>query len=73
MRLVLTEYIQLKPVLAVATLLLKQLGWYEEGHLSMRNGYTWIALLYSASLSADRHVCIPGTICAHGILAVFPA
>ena len=70
---VLTEYIQFKPVFAVATLLLKQFGWYEEGHLSVRNGYTWVALLYSALLGADRHVCILGTLCTHGVLAVFPA
>ncbi|CCU99988.1 unnamed protein product [Malassezia sympodialis ATCC 42132] len=41
------EYVQIKPVLAVATVLLKMYGKYQDGRLHVSNGYTWIAMLYS--------------------------
>lgn len=44
------EYVQIKPVLAVATVLLKIYGKYQDGRLHVSNGYTWIAMLYSMYL-----------------------
>ncbi|WFD40063.1 uncharacterized protein MJAP1_003045 [Malassezia japonica] len=35
-----------EPILAVATVVLKILGKYQDGRLNVQNGYTWIALLY---------------------------
>ncbi|WFD22927.1 Cytochrome b-c1 complex subunit 7 [Malassezia equina] len=43
----LCQYVQIKPVLAVATVLLKIYGKYQDGRLHVSNGYTWIAMLYS--------------------------
>lgn len=48
------EYVQFKPLLAVATVILKALGRYEDGRLNVQNGYTWIALLYSTSCRGLR-------------------
>lgn len=41
------EYVQLKPVIAFATVLCKITGNYIEGRLRVNNGYTWIAFTYS--------------------------
>ncbi|EST08982.1 Organic solute transporter Ost-alpha [Kalmanozyma brasiliensis GHG001] len=44
------QYVQVKPVLAVATLLLKAAGKYEEGKISPTNGYTWVSFTYNVSV-----------------------
>lgn len=41
------QYVQIKPILAIATVFLKIYGKYEDGHLHLKNGYTWIAIVYS--------------------------
>ena len=47
-----TEYVQIKPILAIITVVLKSLGKYEEGKISPSNGYTWVSFTYSKSFLA---------------------
>ncbi|KAJ1020517.1 hypothetical protein NDA13_005833 [Ustilago tritici] len=44
------QYVQVKPVLAVATLVLKAAGKYGEGKISPTNGYTWVSFAYNVSV-----------------------
>lgn len=44
------QYVQVKPVLAVATLILKAAGKYQEGKISPKNGYTWVSFTYNVSV-----------------------
>ncbi|KAI3625301.1 hypothetical protein CBS9595_000662 [Malassezia furfur] len=44
------QYVQFKPILAIATVILKFIGKYEDGRLGLENGYTWISLLYNVSV-----------------------
>ena len=44
------QYVQVKPILALVTVLLKVLGEYHEGHLQPQSGYTWTALVYNVSV-----------------------
>ncbi|PWY98753.1 DUF300-domain-containing protein [Testicularia cyperi] len=44
------QYVQIKPVLAIATLLLKSVGKYEDGKISPSNGYTWVSFTYNVSV-----------------------
>ncbi|CEH18750.1 Predicted seven transmembrane receptor-rhodopsin family [Ceraceosorus bombacis] len=44
------QYVQVKPVLAVATVFLKITGHYEEGKLSWTNGYTYVSFVYNFSV-----------------------
>lgn len=44
------QYVQVKPVLALATLILKAAGKYEEGKISASNGYTWVSFTYNVSV-----------------------
>lgn len=58
---------QLKPILAFATILLKFYGTYRDGFLKVNNGYTWIALCYSTWFGVsrqltDRLLSVPRTV-----------
>lgn len=45
-----SEYVQLKPILAISTLILKVLGKYNEGDLRAGSGYLYISIVYNASI-----------------------
>lgn len=45
-----SEYVQVKPILAVATLILKATGTYKEGSLSWSSGYLYVSIVYNASI-----------------------
>lgn len=44
------QYVQIKPILAVSTIILKSIGRYEEGALEAGNGYTYVSTVYSKYL-----------------------
>ncbi|CAO3565166.1 unnamed protein product [Mortierella alpina] len=44
------QYVYVKPVLAAITMLLKSNGAYNDGSLSLKSGYFWIAFIYNLSV-----------------------
>lgn len=44
------QYVQVKPALAVLTVVLKSFGKYDEGKLAVSNGYTWVSIVYNFSV-----------------------
>ncbi|UZJ51936.1 hypothetical protein CBS101457_001256 [Exobasidium rhododendri] len=44
------QYVQIKPILAVLTVVLKSFGKYHDGKLAVNNGYTWISATYNISV-----------------------
>ncbi|EPQ28518.1 uncharacterized protein PFL1_03821 [Pseudozyma flocculosa PF-1] len=44
------QYVQIKPILAILTVLLKSIGKYGDGKISPSNGYTWISFTYNVSV-----------------------
>ncbi|PWN49784.1 DUF300-domain-containing protein [Violaceomyces palustris] len=44
------QYVQIKPVLAILTVVLKSVGKYGDGRLSFSNGYTYVSLTYNISV-----------------------
>ncbi|THH13905.1 hypothetical protein EW146_g6366 [Bondarzewia mesenterica] len=44
------QYVQVKPLLAVATLILKAVGKFNEGDLRADSGYLYISIIYNASI-----------------------
>ncbi|TBU57283.1 organic solute transporter Ostalpha-domain-containing protein [Dichomitus squalens] len=44
------QYVQLKPLLAIATIVLKALGKYNEGDLAAGSGYLYISIVYNFSI-----------------------
>lgn len=65
------EYVQIKPILAIATVFLKIYGKYEDGHLHLKNGYTWIAIVYNFSVFVALYALTVFWICLHTELAPF--
>ncbi|WFD30092.1 hypothetical protein MSPP1_001106 [Malassezia sp. CBS 17886] len=65
------QYVQLKPILAVATVLLKIAGHYQDGRLNVQNGYTWIALLYNISVFIAIYSLTMFWVCLHKELEPF--
>ncbi|EJD01357.1 DUF300-domain-containing protein, partial [Fomitiporia mediterranea MF3/22] len=44
------QYVEVKPVLAAATLILKAAGKYNEGHFRADSGYLYISIVYNVSI-----------------------
>jgi hypothetical protein len=44
------EYVQVKPLLVVATIVLKATGTYQEGRFAWDSGYTYISVVYNTSI-----------------------
>ncbi|PWN37604.1 DUF300-domain-containing protein, partial [Meira miltonrushii] len=44
------QYVQIKPILAILTVVLKSVGKYDDGKLAWDNGYTWVSVTYNFSV-----------------------
>jgi hypothetical protein len=49
------QYAWLKPVLAVATIIMKSTGVYQEGVLAPTSGYLWVGILYNVSVTVSLY------------------
>jgi hypothetical protein len=65
------EYVQVKPVLAIATLILKALGLYQEGNFSASSGYLYISVIYNASICLSLYCLATFWLCVHEDLKDF--
>lgn len=45
------QYVWMKPLLAVATIIMKATGSYKEGYLGLTSGYLWSGLIYNVSVT----------------------
>ena len=45
-----TEYVQIKPALAIATMILKTIGKFNEGDFRANSGYLHVSIIYNASI-----------------------
>lgn len=45
-----TEYVQIKPLLALASLIMKATGTYNEGDFRARSGYLYVSIVYNVSI-----------------------
>ena len=44
------EYVQVKPILAIVTIILKAVGKYNEGDLRANSGYLYVSVVYNFSI-----------------------
>ncbi|KAF8335120.1 DUF300 domain-containing protein [Amanita rubescens] len=44
------QYVQVKPILAAATLILKACGWYHDGDFRANSGYLYVSIVYNVSI-----------------------
>ena len=49
------QYAYLKPILAVATIIMKSTGTYQEGYLGLTSGYLWSGILYNISITLSLY------------------
>ena len=45
-----TEYVQVKPILVLATTIFKATGTYHEGEFKVTSGYTYVSIVYNISI-----------------------
>ena len=62
---------QIKPILAVATVILKILGKYNEGDLRANSGYLYISIVYNASICLALYCLAIFWMCVHEDLKPF--
>ncbi|GAA6056584.1 hypothetical protein NBRC10513_001056 [Rhodotorula toruloides] len=49
------QYVQIKPILAAATVILKATGTYNDGALRKDSGYTYVSIVYNLSVSLSLY------------------
>ena len=57
------QYAYLKPILAVATIVMKLTGTYQEGYLGLTSGYLWSGILYNVSITLSLYALAMFWIC----------
>ena len=49
------QYAWLKPILGIATIVMKSTGVYQEGYLGLTSGYLWAGILYNVSVTLSLY------------------
>lgn len=65
------QYAYLKPILSIATIVLKLTDTYQEGYLGLTSGYLWVGILYNASVSLSLYSLAMFWVCMHQDLKPF--
>ncbi|KAJ6564443.1 organic solute transporter Ostalpha-domain-containing protein [Mycena capillaripes] len=65
------QYVQVKPVLAVATLILKAVGKYNEGTLRANSGYLYVSIVYNTSICLSLYCLAVFWMCVNDDLKPF--
>ncbi|KAK2776859.1 DUF300 domain-containing protein [Colletotrichum kahawae] len=65
------QYAWLKPVLALATVIMKATGTYQEGYISAESGYFWSSLIYNISVTLSLYCLGLFWVCMHNDLVPF--
>jgi hypothetical protein len=65
------QYVQVKPVLAVASLIMKATGTYHEGDFRARSGYLYVSIVYNVSICLALYCLAVFWMCVSGDLKPF--
>ncbi|GAA5958399.1 hypothetical protein JCM21900_002182 [Sporobolomyces salmonicolor] len=65
------QYVQLKPILAATTVVLKATGTYKDGSLSRDSGYTYVSIAYNLSVSISLYCLAMFWVTTHDDLQPF--
>lgn len=49
------QYAWLKPILGIATIIMKSTGIYQEGYLGLTSGYLWSGIIYNVSVTVSLY------------------
>ncbi|KAF9255407.1 DUF300-domain-containing protein [Marasmius fiardii PR-910] len=59
------QYVQVKPILAIVTMILKALNKYNEGDLRANSGYLYISIVYNFSICLSLYCLAMFWVCVH--------
>ena len=65
------QYTWLRPLLAVAIVIMKATGTYQEGYIGLRSGYFWSGLIYNISITVCLYALALFWICMSEDLQLF--
>ena len=65
------QYAYLKPILSVATIVLKLTNTYQEGYIGLSSGYLWTGILYNVSITISLYSLAMFWVCMSADLAPF--
>lgn len=65
------QYAYLKPVLAVATIVMKSTNTYQEGYIGLGSGYLWSGIIYNISITLCLYALAMFWVCMSEDLAPF--
>jgi hypothetical protein len=65
------QYAWLKPVLALASIIMKATGTYQEGYIGLSSGYLWTGIVYNLSVTISLYSLAMFWVCLHDDLAPF--
>ncbi|CAE6458897.1 unnamed protein product [Rhizoctonia solani] len=65
------QYVQVKPILAAITLILKALGKYREGAFRVDAGYLYVSIVYNASICLSLYCLAMFWVCVNNDLKAF--
>ncbi|KAJ3712762.1 DUF300 domain-containing protein [Lentinula guzmanii] len=68
---ILAEYVQVKPILAIATMALKACGKFNEGDLRANSGYLYVSIIYNVSICLSLYCLAMFWICVNDDLKPF--
>ncbi|GAD92411.1 hypothetical protein AOR_1_496014 [Paecilomyces variotii No. 5] len=65
------QYTWLKPILAIASIIMKATGTYQEGYLGVTSGYLWTGIIYNISVTLSLYSLAMFWVCMHDDLKPF--
>ncbi|KAJ5550481.1 Organic solute transporter Ost-alpha [Penicillium sp. DV-2018c] len=65
------QYAWLKPILAIATIIMKATNTYQEGYIGLNSGYLWTGIVYNVSVTVSLYSLAMFWVCLHDDLVPF--
>ena len=65
------QYAWLKPILALAAIIMKATGTYQEGYIGLSSGYFWSGMIYNLSVTVSLYSLGLFWVCMHNDLKPF--
>ncbi|KAK9652289.1 hypothetical protein HCH54_010279 [Aspergillus fumigatus] len=65
------QYTWLKPILAIASIIMKATDTYQEGYLGLESGYLWTGIVYNVSVTVSLYSLAMFWVCLHDDLQPF--
>lgn len=65
------QYAWIKPILAIATIVMKATGTYKEGYLGVDSGYLWSGIVYNISITISLYALAMFWVCMSSDLQPF--